>query len=54
MEEAHERCAIPPLREMLRREYDERLRGRPRDKALEKWGPGIEAEILEDLHRFSD
>jgi hypothetical protein len=42
IEAAMERCAIPPLRDVLRREYDEILKGRPRDVALEKWGPEIE------------
>ena len=54
MEEAHERCAGPPLREVLKREYDERLKGRPRDKALEKWGPEIEAEMLGSLYKLGD
>jgi hypothetical protein len=39
MEEAHERCAAPPLREVLKREHDERLKGRLRDKA--RWRNGV-------------
>jgi hypothetical protein len=51
MDEAHERCAVPTLRDVLKRECDERLKGRRRDRALEKWGPDIEAEILEELKK---
>jgi hypothetical protein len=54
MEEACERCAVPPPRDVLKREYDERLKGRLRDKALEKWGPEIEAEMLDALYKRSD
>jgi hypothetical protein len=49
MEEAFERCAVPHPRDLLRREHDEYLRGRPRDIALEKWGPDLEAQIWRDL-----
>ena len=30
--------AVPHLRDVLKREYDESLK-RPRNEALEKWGP---------------
>jgi hypothetical protein len=49
MEAAVEKCAAPHPRESLRREYDEVLKGRPRNVALEKWGPELEVEILRDL-----
>ena len=49
IEEMLERCAVPSLRDALKREHNEILKGRPRDRALEKWGPEIEAQILEDL-----
>jgi hypothetical protein len=49
MEAASERSAVPYLRDLLRREYDEGLKGRPRDFALEKWGAEIEAQVLRDL-----
>jgi hypothetical protein len=51
MEEALNRCAVPPLRDVLKRESDERLKGRPRDKGVEKWGPEIEAEMLSSLYK---
>jgi hypothetical protein len=50
MEVARERSAVPPLRDVLKREHDEAQR-RPRNEALEKWGPMIEAEIERDLQR---
>jgi hypothetical protein len=43
------RCAVLPLRDALKWEYDERLKGRPRYKALEKWGPEIAAQIMHAL-----
>jgi hypothetical protein len=46
MEAAQERSAIPHLRDVLKREYNE---ARPRNEALEKWGPMIEEEIMRDL-----
>lgn len=49
MEKALERCAVPPLRDVLKREYEERLKGRPRDIALEEWGPSIEEQLLRNL-----
>ena len=49
IEAARERSAVPHLRDVLKRERDERLKGRPRDEALEKWGAEIEAEILHDI-----
>jgi hypothetical protein len=54
IEAAWERSAIPSLRDILRREHDELLKGRPRDEALEKWGANIEAEILLDLQKLAD
>jgi len=50
MEEARERSAVPPLRDVLKREHDE-AQGHPRNEALEKWGPIIEEEIERDLER---
>ena len=49
MEAAFERCFEPHPRDLLRREYDEHLKGRPVDTALEKWGPDIEMDILRHL-----
>lgn len=49
MEEAQERSAGPHLRDILRREHDELLKGRPRDIALEKRGADIELQIIRDL-----
>jgi hypothetical protein len=37
------------MREVLRREQDEILKGRPCDEALEKWGPKIEEQIVRRL-----
>ena len=37
IEAAQERSAIPHLREVLKREHDEILKGKPRDGALENW-----------------
>jgi hypothetical protein len=54
IEAAQELSAVPSLRDVLRREHDEILKGRRRDKALEKWGADIEAEILHDLHKRGD
>jgi hypothetical protein len=48
MEAAHERSALPQLRDVLKREHDE---ARPRNEALEKWGPMIEDKIMRDLER---
>jgi hypothetical protein len=45
-----EHCAVPPLRDVLKRQHDE-AQGRPRNEALEKWGPGIEAEIEREMAR---
>jgi hypothetical protein len=52
IEAALERCAVPPLRDVLKREHDETLRGRPRDEALEKWGADIEEQILRYLQKL--
>ncbi len=49
IEAAWEESAVPQLRDVLRREQDEYLKGRPRDVALEKWGPEIEEQIWRDL-----
>jgi hypothetical protein len=49
IEAAQENSAMPHLRDMLKREHDEVLKGRPRNIALEKWGAEIEADILADL-----
>ena len=50
MEAAWQRCAMPHPRDILCRQYEEELlKGRPRNAALEKWGPEIEAEIIRDL-----
>jgi len=46
IEAAPERSDVPHFRDVLRREHDEHLKGRPRNLAREKWGPEIEAEIL--------
>jgi hypothetical protein len=46
MEAAQERSAIPHLRDVLKREHNE---ARPRNEALEKWGPMIEEEIMRDM-----
>jgi hypothetical protein len=54
IEAALEQSAIPHLRDVLRREHDEMLKGGPHDEALEKWGPDIEAQILRDLHKLGD
>jgi len=54
IEAARERSAVPHLREVLRRESDEHLKGRRRDTALENWGPEIAAEILNHLYKFND
>jgi hypothetical protein len=53
-EAALERTAVPHLREVLKREHDEMLKGRPRDVALEKWGPEIDEMILRDLVAFKE
>jgi len=50
MEEARERSGIPPLRDVLKREYDEAQK-RPRNEALEKWGSAIEEMIERDMER---
>jgi len=51
IEAAQERSAVPHLREMLKREHDEVLKGKPRNIALEKWGAEIEAQILADIEK---
>jgi hypothetical protein len=40
--------AEPKLRDVLKREYDEHLKGRPRNLALERWGEEIEQQILRE------
>jgi hypothetical protein len=54
IEATQEGSAEPHLREVLKREHNERLKGRPRDAALEKWGPEIDAWIQAELYRFDD
>jgi hypothetical protein len=51
---ARERNAVPHLRDILRREHDEILKGRPKDLAFEKWGPEIEARTMSDLARLEE
>jgi hypothetical protein len=48
---ALERAASPQLRDVLKREHDESLKGRPRDVAREKWGDETEEMILRDLQQ---
>jgi hypothetical protein len=48
---AQERSAAPHLREVLKREYYERLKGYPNNVALEEWGPEVEAMIQDELYR---
>jgi hypothetical protein len=45
--------AEPKLRDVLKREYDEQLKGRPRNLALERRGEEIEEEILRTLRNRS-
>ena len=52
IEAAQEQSAMPHLREVLKQEHNQRLKGRPRDLALEKWGPEIEGWIQDELYRF--
>ena len=52
IEAAQQRNAAPHLRDILKREHDEILEGRPRDMALEKWGAEIEEQIMRDLQKF--
>jgi hypothetical protein len=49
MEAAWERSAMPHPRDILRRDDDEILKGRPPNPAFEKWGPELEAQIMRDL-----
>jgi len=53
-EAALERTAVPHLREVLRREHDEILKGKPRNVALEKRGDEIDEMILSDLVAFKE
>jgi hypothetical protein len=50
MEAAQEQSAVPHLRDVLKREHDE-AQGRPRNEALEKWGPAIAEMIERDMER---
>jgi len=50
MDTAWERSGLLPLRDILKREHDEAQR-RPRNEALEKWGPLLEDEILRSMER---
>ena len=49
IEAEQERSAAPHLRDILKREHEEVLKGKPSNIALEKWGAEIEAQILADL-----
>jgi hypothetical protein len=49
IEAAQERSNVPQLRDILNREHDEVLKGKPRDIAFEKWGADIELQIMLDL-----
>jgi hypothetical protein len=49
IEAAQERSSMPHLRDILKREHEEVLKGKPRNIALEKWGAEIEADIVADL-----
>jgi hypothetical protein len=51
IEAAQENSAMPHLRDVLKREHEEVLKGRPRNIALEKWGAEIEAEIMADIEK---
>ncbi|MGA7077080.1 MAG: hypothetical protein WBQ43_05115 [Terriglobales bacterium] len=51
IEAAQERSAVPHLRDVLKREHEEVLKGRPRNIALDKWGAEIEAEIMADIEK---
>jgi hypothetical protein len=51
IEAAQERSAVPHLRDVIKREHNERLKGRPPDAALGKWGPEVEALILNELYK---
>jgi len=48
MEAASEQAAMSPLRDVLKREYDEAQK-RPRNIALEKWGQSIDEIIERDM-----
>jgi hypothetical protein len=48
MQAAQERSGEPHLRDILKREHDE-AQNRPRDIALEKWGPSITEQLFRDL-----
>ena len=50
MEAARERSAVPHLRDVLKREHNEAQK-RPRNEAVEKWGPTIEEMIERDIER---
>lgn len=51
IEAAQERSAAPHLRDVLKREYNEQLKGYPHNVALEEWGPEVEAWIQDELYR---
>ena len=51
---AQEQSAVLQLRDALKREDDDSLKGRPRNEALEKWGADIEAEILRNIQGSGD
>jgi hypothetical protein len=51
IEAAQQRSAAPHLRDILKREHEEVLKGKLRNIALEKWGAEIESQILADLEK---
>ena len=48
LEAARERHGEPHPRDILKRQYDE-AQTRPRNEALEKWGPVFEEQIMRHL-----
>ena len=46
---AQERNAEPMLRDILKAEYNEMLKGRRRNPALDRWEAEIEAQIKHEL-----
>jgi hypothetical protein len=46
---AQQRDGEPKLRDILKREYDELLKGRARDQALDRWAEEIEGQVLREL-----
>jgi len=50
IEAAQERSAAPHLRDILKQERDEILKGRARAVALEKWESEFDAMTMRDLN----